>query len=404
VIVDATAPAAPVITSPAEGEPVSAHFFFVSGTAQANSRVELFEGTTSVGTTTANTSGGWAISLRDVAEGSHTYTAKATDAASNTSAASASRTVIADATAPAAPVITSPTEGKLVTARFQVTGTAEASSRVSLFEGTSLKGTATANSSGIWIVPLTVIANGSHTYTAKARDAAGNFSAASAPRTVIVDATVPAAPVITSPANNSFDTDGNITVSGAAEANSTVTLFEGTTSKGTTQVNSSGAWSKTLGGVTNGSHTYTAKAKDAAGNISAASNARTVIVDKIKPRVTTTNPLAGATGVAPATNVVATFSEAMNANTLRNPDTLRSVTFTLARRNPDGTTTAVAAKVSYDTANKRAILNPDVNLQLGKTYIATVTTGAKDLAGNALDQISLVGGNQSKVWTFTVRT
>jgi hypothetical protein len=32
-----------------------------------------------------------------------------------------------------------------------------------------------------------------------------------------------------------------------------------------------------------------------------------------------------------------------------------------------------------------------------------VTTGAQDLAGNALDQNPNIAGNQSKTWKFTVQ-
>ncbi len=233
-------------------------------------------------------------------------------------------------------------------------------------------------------------------------------------RAFTVDTAAPAVPVITSPANNSYDTDGTITLSGTAEANSTVKVFDGTTSKvskGTATADSSGAWSKTLDGVSNGRHTYTAKATDKANNTSAASASKTVIVDKVKPKVLSTNPLAGATDVLRGTDVVANFYEAMKASTLRNATTLRSATFTLARKNPDGTTTAVAAKVSYaETTNPTtgakvytATLNPDTDLQLGKTYVATVTGGAKDLAGNTLDQNPKLEGDQSKVWTFKVQ-
>jgi hypothetical protein len=35
--------------------------------------------------------------------------------------------------------------------------------------------------------------------------------------------------------------------------------------------------------------------------------------------------------------------------------------------------------------------------------VATVTTGTKDLAGNALDQDPAKTGNQAKLWSFTVR-
>jgi hypothetical protein len=35
-------------------------------------------------------------------------------------------------------------------------------------------------------------------------------------------------------------------------------------------------------------------------------------------------------------------------------------------------------------------------------YQATIATGAKDLAGNALDQDSTNAGSQPKTWFFTV--
>ncbi len=203
-----------------------------------------------------------------------------------------------------------------------------------------------------------------------------------------------------------------LALSGTAEAGSTVGIFEGTALKGTATANSSGAWARTLSGVADGRHAYAAKATDQAKNTSAASAPRTVTVDKVRPKVLGTGPLAGATGVSPTANVTATFSEGMNANTLRDPSTLRSTTFRLAGKNPDGTTTAVLAKVGYSVTTDpatgakvyRATLNPDANLQLGKTYVATVTGGAKDLAGNALDQNPTLAGNQAKVWTFKVRT
>src|SRR5215213_6348567 len=93
-----------------------------------------------------------------------------------------------------------------------------------------------------------------------------------------VDTIAPAAPAITSPQENGF-VGASFSLSGTAEPNATVEVFEGTTSKGTTQTNASGVWSKALSGVSEGAHIYTAKATDAAGNTSSASNARTVKVD-----------------------------------------------------------------------------------------------------------------------------
>ena len=200
------------------------------------------------------------------------------------------------------------------------------------------------------------------------------------------DTEAPAPPTITSPQNNSYDTDGSFSVSGSAEASSTVELFEGTTSRGTIKADStSGAWSIDLSGVSEGAHTYTAKATDAAGNTSSASDSITVTVDKTAPKVDSVLPKEDATtGVAPGVNVTAIFSEGMRDASVKSA-------FKLYKK---GTTTALGATVSYDTTNKMATLDPSANLKRGTTYKAVVSTEAQDLAGNPLAQ--------QKVWFFTV--
>jgi Bacterial Ig-like domain len=77
-----------------------------------------------------------------------------------------------------------------------------------------------------------------------------------------------------------------------------------------------------------------------------------------------------------------------------------SITFKLFKK---GTTTKVGAAVGYDASAARASLDPTNPLKSGVTYKAIVTTGAKDLAGNALGQNPTKAGNQPKVWSFTVR-
>jgi len=116
------------------------------------------------------------------------------------------------------------------------------------------------------------------------------------------------------------------------------------------------------------------------------------------PTVISTSPANNTTWPATA-NVTATFSEDMNASSIVTPAT----TFKLVKLNANGTTTKVTATVSYDTATKQAILDPASDLSPGQTYKATVTTGAQDSAGNALDQKPNIAGNQSKSWKFTVQ-
>jgi hypothetical protein len=82
--------------------------------------------------------------------------------------------------------------------------------------------------------------------------------------------------------------------------------------------------------------------------------------------------------------------------------TITDTIFKLVTLNSDGSTTRVTATVRYDAATKKAILNPSSNLSSGQTYRATLTPGAQDLAGNALDQNPNIANNQPKNWKFTV--
>lgn len=140
-------------------------------------------------------------------------------------------------------------------------------------------------------------------------------------------------------------------------------------------------------------HVVSATATSGAPDTSEFSNA-VGVVDATAPTVMRVAPADGATGVAPAANVTATFSEPMRANTINK---------TTIRLRKAGTTSNVAATVTYDATNKRAVLNPSAKLATNTRYIASVTSGAKDLAGNALDQDASLSGDQPKVWKFTVQ-
>jgi hypothetical protein len=115
------------------------------------------------------------------------------------------------------------------------------------------------------------------------------------------------------------------------------------------------------------------------------------LVDVIAPTVSATNPGSGATGVA---IITASFSEPMNASTIT------AATFTVS----DAAAVPVAGTVTYDASNERATFAPTGALATGATYTATITTGAKDAAGNALANnytwgftMSAQAGNQGTV-------
>jgi hypothetical protein len=116
---------------------------------------------------------------------------------------------------------------------------------------------------------------------------------------------------------------------------------------------------------------------------------------KTAPKVLRTFPKANAKGVAPTASLRATFSKKMRASSINGK------TFKLFKKK--GSTKKLSARVTYNAATKKATLNPTTSLRRGLTYKAVVTTGAKDLAGNRLDQKRTTKGLKQKVWAFTVR-
>lgn len=102
--------------------------------------------------------------------------------------------------------------------------------------------------------------------------------------------------------------------------------------------------------------------------------------DTTKPTVTSTVSANSAVNVALNSVSTANFSEALD------PLTMTSTTFTLNQG-----TTIVPGSVTYN--GLAANFTPAANLSANTLYTATITTGVKDLAGNAL------GSNY--VWSFT---
>lgn len=205
--VDTAAPAAPVITHPDAGATVGQQVF-VAGTAEPGTTVRVLEGVTVVGTAVVDGARNWSTTIT-FAPGSHTITARALDLAGNTSIPSGARTFTVstspvDVVPPPAPVLIDPAAGAIVGPVPVFRGTAEIGATVTVYEGLSPVGNATANASGSWEFAASM-SGGSHTVTARATDQAGNTGPSSPARTFTVDATRPtvafssAGPVIVLP-------------------------------------------------------------------------------------------------------------------------------------------------------------------------------------------------------------
>ncbi|WP_143092689.1 Ig-like domain-containing protein [Arsenicibacter rosenii] len=268
--IDTTPPPAPVVIAPANGSKTNNNKPTVRGTAEANISVTILIDGTSVGTVTANAGGKWMFTLSNaLADGSHTAKARATDDAGNTSVDSNTNTFTVDTTAPPAPVVSAPANGSRTNNnKPTVSGTAEAGSTVTVTIDNTDIGTTTADASGNWTFTISsALSDGSHTAKARATDDVGNTGPDSNTNTFTVDTTAPPAPVLSAPANGAVLSSARPTVSGTAEAGSTVTVTIDNTDIGTTTANASGNWSYTINSaLSEGAHTVKARATDDVGN------------------------------------------------------------------------------------------------------------------------------------------
>ncbi|WP_181690008.1 Ig-like domain-containing protein [Stutzerimonas zhaodongensis] len=280
-----------------------------TGTAEANATVTLFDtdGTTVLGTTTADGSGSWSIISATLIEGSHTLATKVTDAAGNVGAASASLDVTVDTTAPTV-IITSNVStlkaGQTATITFTFSEDPGASFTwdgsagdvtvsggvLGAISGTGLTRTATFTPAAGTEAGATSITVAAGSYA----DAAGNFGGAGVTLALTADSLPPAAPSapdLASVSDSGTSSVDNITrataptFTGTAEANSTVRLFDtdGATELGSTTADGAGNWSITSATLTEGTHTLAARATDAAGNTSLASSGLDLTIDTTAP-------------------------------------------------------------------------------------------------------------------------
>lgn len=196
--------------------------------------------------------------------------------------------------------------------------------------------------------------------------------------------------ISTNPINNATSIAINSKISAAfsvAMDPSTITIANFTLQQGTAMVSGSVTNTDTTATFTPAANmapntiytaTITAGAKDISGKTLVKdyiwSFTSGAIPDITLPTVTLTDPANSATGVALNKLIVITFSKPMDQTTIT------SLTFTLKQGS-----TPVSGAVTYNGTNNKATFTPASNsLAYNKIYTATVTTGAKDMAGNAL--------------------
>ncbi|KGK13629.1 Ig-like domain-containing protein, partial [Vibrio navarrensis] len=408
ITLDNTAPSAPSITTPIEGDGrVNAAedndvLITGSGAEAGNSvTVTIHDGASSQSqTVTADGSGNWTISgsefnVSAFNNGTLTVSASQSDAAGNTSSA-ASTTITLDNTAPSAPSITTPIEGDGVVNAAEdsdvlITGTgAEAGNSVTVTitdNSNTVTHTVTADNSGNWTISgsefdVSSFNNGTLTVTASQSDAAGNTSSA-ASTTITLDNSAPSALSITTPieddgkVNAAEDNDVLIAGSGAEAGNSvTVTIHDGANSLSrTVTADNSGNWTISGGefdvsGFNNGTLTVTASQSDAAGNTSSAASTAITLDNSAPSALSITTPIEGDGKVNAAEDndvlIAGTGAEAGN-----------SVTVTI-----DDGANSLSRTVTADNSGNWTISGGEFDVSSFNNGTLTVTASQSDAAGN----------------------
>ncbi|MCS8028733.1 Ig-like domain-containing protein [Pseudomonas aeruginosa] len=383
VTVDSVAPATPVI-NPSNGTTLS-------GTAEPGSSVTLTDGSGNpIGQVTADGSGNWSFTPSTPLADGTVVNATATDPAGNTSG-QGSTTV--DGVAPTTPTVNLSNGSSL-------SGTAEPGSTVILTDGNGNPiAEVTADGSGNWTyTPSTPIANGT-VVNVVAQDAAGNSSPGAS---VTVDSQAPAAPVL-NPSNGT-------TLSGTAEAGTTVTLTDaGGNPIGQVTADGSGNWSFTPGTPLANGTVIVATATDPTGNTGPQA---ATTVDAVAPPAPVIDPSNGTTisGTAEAGAKVILTDGNGNPIGETTADGSGNWTFTPATPLANGTVVnAVAQDPAGNTgpqgsttvdavAPNTPVVNPSNGNLLNGTAEPGSTVTLTDGNGNPIGQTTADGSGN---WSFT---
>jgi hypothetical protein len=220
-----------------------------------------------------------------LADGEHTFSVTATDAAGNADASAATRTFTVDATAPQTAIDAGPATGATIadsTPAFEFSSSEPGSTfACSIDDG------------GVFACESpytpTALSDGQHTFAVAATDAAGNADASPASRTFTVDTTPPQTAIETGPVNGAVIADSTPALEfSSSEPGST---FDCTVDDGTAFACESPL---TLDALADGEHTFTVTAADALGNTDESPATRTFTVDTTAQTTIDAGPAGGA--------------------------------------------------------------------------------------------------------------
>ncbi|PHV08270.1 hypothetical protein CSQ96_06295 [Janthinobacterium sp. BJB412] len=299
-----------------------------TGKTEANALVYLYDVSSydglsrKIGGTQADTDGYWSIRDLPLKQGQHTVYFAAVDAAGNR-ADSPETVFIVDSIAPGQPDALDLSENQdsgidndNITNHNSLTfsGVGASGERVTIYDnGVALCSFIIADAGGqqsraahvdaaaagggsaevIWNITLPTLADGEHRLSISQTDQVMNESPRSDELVLTIDSLAPArpaAPDLAAASDSGARADDNITnvdrpaLSGQAEANSLVVVFDNGKLLGQTRADAAGDWHYTPAqALAEGVHALTAQASDVAGNVSATSEQLSLTIDRSAP-------------------------------------------------------------------------------------------------------------------------
>lgn len=288
----------------------------LTGKSDPNATIAIYDNGNKIGDVVTDNNGVWVFTPTiPLADGTHSFTSVATDAAGNSGAQSEPWDVTIDATAPDAPLISvinddvAPTTGSIVSGGVTddntptVSGQGTPGDTITITDGGAPIGTAVVDDSGNWtFTPDTPLADGEHDLAVTATDPAGNVSAPSAIYPIIVDTTpqIEGSPLLTDDVGkvtgtiaSGDTTDDNLPdYSGKTEPGAEVIIRDNGAEIGRVTADDAGNWSfSPEAPLADGEHSFTAQPVDASGNVGDESAPTDFIVDTVPLAVTILNAI-----------------------------------------------------------------------------------------------------------------
>jgi hypothetical protein len=308
------------------------------------------------------------FAVTGLTDGEHTVTVLATDEAGNVEVDPATHTWTVDTTAPDTVIDSGPTGAvAMATARFTFSSPNAGAGAVYACALDTTTFTACTSPRD-----LTGLAEGSHTFQVRVRDAVGNMDPTPASRTWTVDTIAPTVSITGGPTGPTSDSTPTFTFTTAGAPTQTECRID-------TAAFAACSATFTPSARGEGAHTFEVRVTDAAGNTGNATRAFTV--DTVPPTVTITGGPMGATGDntptftfttagSPTTTACAVGAQSGPCTTTFTPTALAdgSYTFTVTVTDAAGNTGSATRAFSVDTGA------PTVTITAGPTGPVNDTT------------------------------